>query len=78
MVIGIFAGFAASRLILMILFKVTGVDTKAALSFSTEAMIQTVIVFAVIYVLIMIMNYTFIKDRAYYPSSAPYHDREPN
>ena len=45
----------------MILFKVTGVDTEAALSFSTEAMIQTVIVFAVIYVLIMIMNYTFIK-----------------
>lgn len=61
MVIGIFAGFAASRLILMILFKVTGFDTEAALSFSTEAMIQTVIVFAVIYVLIMIMNYTFIK-----------------
>ncbi|WP_127592660.1 FtsX-like permease family protein [Paenibacillus lautus] len=61
MVIGIFAGFAGSRLILMILFKVTGVDTKAALTFSTEAMIQTVIVFAVIYVLIMIMNYTFIK-----------------
>ncbi|MEC0307778.1 ABC transporter permease [Paenibacillus lautus] len=61
MVIGIFAGFAASRLILMILFKVTGVDTEAALSFSSEAMIQTVIVFAVIYVLIMIMNYTFIK-----------------
>lgn len=61
MVIGIFAGFAASRLILMILFKVTGVDTEAALSFSTEAMIQTVIVFAIIYVLIMIMNYTFIK-----------------
>ncbi|KOR76067.1 ABC transporter permease [Paenibacillus solani] len=61
MVIGIFAGFAGSRLILMILFKITGVDTKAALTFSTEAMIQTVIVFAVIYVLIMIMNYTFIK-----------------
>ncbi|WP_145039556.1 FtsX-like permease family protein [Paenibacillus sp. Y412MC10] len=61
MVIGIFAGFAASRLILMILFKVTGVDTEAALSFSTEALIQTVIMFAVIYVLIMIMNYTFIK-----------------
>jgi len=61
MVIGIFAGFAGSRLILMILFKITGVDTEAALTFSTEAMIQTVIVFAVIYVLIMIMNYTFIK-----------------
>ncbi len=61
MVIGIFAGFAASRLILMILFKVIGVDAEAALSFSTEALIQTVIVFAVIYVLIMIMNYTFIQ-----------------
>jgi bacitracin transport system permease protein len=61
MVIGIFVGFAGSRLILMILFKITGVDTEAALTFSTEAMIQTVIVFAVIYVLIMIMNYTFIK-----------------
>ncbi|MGG4093693.1 FtsX-like permease family protein [Paenibacillus lautus] len=61
MVIGIFAGFAGSRLILMILFKITGVDTEAALTFSTEAMIQTVIVFAAIYVLIMIMNYTFIK-----------------
>ncbi|MGY5346379.1 FtsX-like permease family protein [Paenibacillus glucanolyticus] len=61
MVIGIFAGFAASRLILMILFKVIGVDAEAALSFSTEALIQTVIVFAVIYVMIMIMNYTFIQ-----------------
>lgn len=61
MVIGIFAGFAGSRLILMILFKITGVDTEATLNFSTEAMIQTVIVFAAIYVLIMIMNYTFIK-----------------
>ncbi|OMF79271.1 FtsX-like permease family protein [Paenibacillus glucanolyticus] len=61
MVIGIFTGFAASRLILMILFKVIGVDAEAALSFSTEALIQTVIVFAVIYVLIMIMNYTFIQ-----------------
>lgn len=61
MVIGIFAGFAASRLILMILFKVIGADAEAALSFSTEALIQTVIVFAAIYVLIMIMNYTFIQ-----------------
>ncbi|GAE06335.1 bacitracin export permease protein BceB [Paenibacillus sp. JCM 10914] len=61
MVIGIFAGFAASRLILMILFKVTGVDTEASLSFRVEALLQTVIVFAAIYVLIMIMNYAFIK-----------------
>lgn len=60
MVIGIAAGFAASRLILMILFKILGVDELAALRFSPEALMQTVIVFALIYVLIMIMNYLFI------------------
>ncbi|MGM1048555.1 MAG: FtsX-like permease family protein [Bacillota bacterium] len=61
MLIGIFAGFSASRLILMVLFKVTDVKSEATLRFSTEALIQTVIVFAVVYILIMIMNYTFIK-----------------
>ncbi|SMF75175.1 bacitracin transport system permease protein [Paenibacillus uliginis N3/975] len=61
MLIGIFAGFSVSRLILMVLFKVTDVKSEATLRFSTEALIQTVIVFAVVYILIMIMNYTFIK-----------------
>lgn len=61
MIIGIFAGFSASRLILMILFKVTGVEVSAELRFAPEALIQTAVVFAVIYVLIMIMNWTFIK-----------------
>ncbi|SDS18093.1 bacitracin transport system permease protein [Paenibacillaceae bacterium GAS479] len=61
MVAGIAAGFAASRLILMILFKIIGVDALAKLRFSPEALLQTVIVFAAIYVLIMIMNYAFIK-----------------
>lgn len=61
MLVGIFAGFSVSRLILMILFKITGVDTEATLHFSSEALIRTVIVFAVVYVLIMIMNFMFIK-----------------
>lgn len=61
MLIGIFAGFSVSRLILMILFKITGVDANASLRFSSEALTQTVIVFAVVYMLIMIMNYMFIK-----------------
>lgn len=61
MLIGIFAGFSVSRLILMILFKIIGVDAAATLHFSPEALIQTIIVFAVIYVFIMIMNWTFIK-----------------
>ena len=61
MVIGIFAGFSVSRLILMILFKIIGVDAVASLHFSPEALTQTIIVFAVIYVFIMIMNWAFIK-----------------
>lgn len=61
MLIGIFAGFSVSRLILMVLFKITGVDANASLRFSSEALIQTVIVFAIVYLLIMMMNYMFIK-----------------
>lgn len=64
MVIGVLAGFAASRLILMILFKVTGVESEATLRFSSQALIQTVIVFAAIYILIMVMNFTFIKGQS--------------
>ncbi|WP_405114422.1 ABC transporter permease [Paenibacillus sp. FSL K6-1217] len=59
--IGIGAGFVMSRLILMILFKILEIDQLAALRFSPEALMQTVLVFAAVYVLIMIMNYTFIR-----------------
>ncbi|MNO67006.1 Bacitracin export permease protein BceB [compost metagenome] len=45
----------------MILFKITGVDTNATLNFSVDAFIQTMVVFLVIYVLIMLMNYMFMK-----------------
>ncbi|WP_454193316.1 FtsX-like permease family protein [Paenibacillus sp. Marseille-Q7038] len=61
MLIGIASGFAVSRLVLMILFKILQVEEIAKLRFSTEALFQTIIVFAVIYLLIMIMNYLFIK-----------------
>ncbi|MGG4489377.1 FtsX-like permease family protein [Metabacillus idriensis] len=61
LVLGIFAGFAASKLVMMILFKITGVDDVAKLHFSAQAFIQTLIVFIVIYLLIMLMNYLFIK-----------------
>ncbi|WHY86949.1 ABC transporter permease [Neobacillus novalis] len=61
LVIGSFIGFSISRLILMILFKVSGVDAIASLHFSSQALIQTVVVFCVIYLLIMLMNYVFIK-----------------
>lgn len=61
MLIGIFIGFSCSRLLLMVLFKVIDVEAQASLNFSTQALIQTVIVFAAIYLFIMIMNFTFIK-----------------
>ncbi|MED4800396.1 FtsX-like permease family protein [Bacillus atrophaeus] len=59
--IGVFAGFSMSKLVLMILFKIVDVKSEAKLHFSQQALIQTIIVFCGIYLLIMIMNYTFIK-----------------
>lgn len=64
MVAGIATGFAVSRLILMILFKILEIDAMAELRFSSEALVRTIIVFAAIYVLIMLMNYTFIKGQS--------------
>lgn len=61
MLIGIASGFAVSRLVLMTLFKILQVEEIAKLRFSTQALFQTIIVFAAIYLLIMIMNYLFIK-----------------
>lgn len=58
---GIFVGFSSSKLIMMILFKVVGIEASTELRFSTEALIQTLIVFAVIYLFILLMNYMFIK-----------------
>lgn len=59
--LGIFVGFASSRLILMILFKIIGVDIETTLRFSTEAFTQTLIVFSIIYLFIMLMNHLFIR-----------------
>lgn len=61
LIIGVFLGFSASKLIIMILFKITHVEGIAALRFSGPALIQTLIVFTVIYVIVMLLNYFFIK-----------------
>jgi bacitracin transport system permease protein len=61
LIIGVFLGFSASKLIIMILFKITNVEGIAALRFSSPALIQTLIVFTVIYVIVMLLNYFFIK-----------------
>ena len=59
--IGIFIGFAISKLILMSFFQVVGVDDMANLHFSSQAFVQTILVFAGIYLLIMGTNYLFIQ-----------------
>ncbi|MCM3041154.1 FtsX-like permease family protein [Paenibacillus motobuensis] len=61
LVIGIFVGFSFSRLVAMVLFKITNVKTSTVLNFSTSALIQTVIVFLIIFLLILLMNYIFIQ-----------------
>ncbi|KHE71113.1 ABC transporter permease, partial [Halobacillus sp. BBL2006] len=62
LVIGMFVGFSISKLILLIFFKITGLnDAVASLYFSSEALFQTLLVFGGIYLLIMLMNYIFIK-----------------
>ncbi|MGG3925586.1 ABC transporter permease [Metabacillus fastidiosus] len=58
---GILIGFSCSKLIMMILFKIMNVGAVAALYFSIQALVQTLIVFTVIYLFIMLMNYVFIK-----------------
>lgn len=58
---GTFLGFSCSKLMLMILFAITGVDARAALHFSAPAFIQTLVVFSAIFVFIMAVNYLFIK-----------------
>lgn len=61
LVIGIFIGFSFSRLVAMVLFKITNVKTSTTLQFSTNALIQTVIVFLIIFLLILLMNYIYIQ-----------------
>ncbi|WP_071394007.1 ABC transporter permease [Bacillus tuaregi] len=62
--IGIFIGFSVSKLIMMILFKITKVDAIATLNFSSEAFIQTIVVFCIIYLFIILMNWFFIKKQS--------------
>jgi bacitracin transport system permease protein len=61
LILGILIGFSFSKLIIMILFNITGVDAIATLHFSIKALIQTIIVFCAIYLLILLMNFVFIK-----------------
>ncbi|WP_226646033.1 ABC transporter permease [Mesobacillus subterraneus] len=58
---GVFLGFSISKLIIMVLFKITQVDGIATLHFSMTALTQTLIVFSLIFILLMVLNFIFIK-----------------
>ncbi|MBT2639793.1 ABC transporter permease [Bacillus sp. ISL-39] len=58
---GVLLGFSVSKLIMMILFKITQVDGIATLQLSGTALVQTLIVFSLIYVLLLVLNFIFIK-----------------
>ncbi|NOU91419.1 FtsX-like permease family protein [Paenibacillus sp. LMG 31460] len=61
LIVGSFIGFSVSKLILMILFQITGVKAAATLQFSLQALVQTLVIFSGVYLLIMLINYMFIK-----------------
>ncbi|WP_455660659.1 ABC transporter permease [Pradoshia sp.] len=58
---GIFVGFSFSKLLMLILIRITKVDNLAKLNFSSEALIQTAAVFIGIFLITMLFNYFFIK-----------------
>ncbi|WP_416147563.1 FtsX-like permease family protein [Salipaludibacillus sp. HK11] len=64
LLIGTFVGFAVSKLVAMILLKITGLEAVASLYFSANAFVETLLVFGGIYLLIMLMNYLFIKHQS--------------
>lgn len=64
LIIGIFLGFSVSKLLMLILYKITGIETEAVLQFSIEALFQTIIVFVIIYLFIMLMNFIFINKQS--------------
>lgn len=61
MAAGILLGFASSRLLLMILLRITGIHAIAGLRFSIQALMQTLIVFAAIFALLASVNFVFIR-----------------
>ncbi|WP_411842018.1 FtsX-like permease family protein [Salinicoccus sp. HZC-1] len=59
--LGIGFGFLVSRLLLMILLKVMQIELPVGLNFSMEAVVQTAVLYIVIFALLMIQNFAFLK-----------------
>ncbi|PTL23893.1 ABC transporter permease [Shouchella clausii] len=59
--VGVFIGFYLSKLAMVSLYSIIGVETAAKLHFSGAALTQTLLVFAAIYVLMMAFTYVYIR-----------------
>ncbi|WP_436889094.1 FtsX-like permease family protein [Mammaliicoccus sciuri] len=60
-VIGSMLGFFSSKILLMILYKIIGIQQEAHLNFSIEAFIQTIVLMIAVYIIIAFQNAIFIK-----------------
>lgn len=60
LIIGVVLGFLLSRVLLSILLKLMGLDVVAGFTFSTSALINTVIVFFIIFLVTSLMGYRVI------------------
>ncbi len=61
LITGVFLGFSVSKLMMMILFKIIDIEAITTLQFSSEALIQTGRIFALMYLFILLMNYVFVR-----------------
>ncbi|SDN63813.1 FtsX-like permease family protein [Alkalicoccus daliensis] len=61
LIIGIAFGFLLYRTLLMILFRMMQIEISAGMNFSVEAALQTGLLFAFIFALLMAQNYLFLK-----------------
>lgn len=61
LILGIVLGFLVSRMLLMSLLRVMQIELSVGMNFSIEAVIQTVVLFAFIFALLMAQNFLFLK-----------------
>lgn len=61
---GVLLGFSITRFVKLILFNLTQVEVPATLDFSFPAFLQTLGVFTVIFLLIILLNYRYIKKQS--------------
>lgn len=61
LIMGIVLGFLVSRMLLMIFLRVMQIELSVGINFSGEAVIQTIILYAFIFGLLMAQNFLFLK-----------------